>query len=445
MGLMTHVRIARWGLAVFFLLLPGTAFTQQPLSVEQAVARARTHNPTVRAAEAAARQADQQVAEARAGWLPRVDYVEGWQRGDQPVFVFSSLLMQRRFSAANFAIDALNNPAPINNYHSGVSVEQQVFDGGRLRSAARSAELSREIAGLATEQTTSGIALRTTRAYGDVLVAEAGTEAADAAVKAAEDDLARAGHRRDVGVVPEADVLALQVHLAQMRERQIDSASQAAIARARLDQLMGDPLDTRYTLAEPAPAAAALPSLDALEREALANRPEMKQAEAQVALARAARGTARAGWLPQVALQGMYDLNGGQFDTRASSWTVGAQLRWNLFAGGADLARVRASADGEARAGAERDETASTVQLDVLSAVRALESARARAAVGRAAVAQARESQRMIRDRYEAGLANVNDVLRAATAVLDAESQRIAASVDILTSQAALDHALGRQ
>ncbi|MDE3155692.1 MAG: TolC family protein [Acidobacteriota bacterium] len=442
---MTSVRVARWGLPVLLLLFPGSSFAQQPLSVAQAVARARAHNPTVRAAEAGARQAGRRVAEARAGWLPRVDYAEGWQRGDQPVFVFSSLLMQRQFTAANFALDALNNPAAINNYHSGVSVEQQVFDGGRLRSAIRAAELSREIAGLATTETSSGIALQTTQAYGAALVAAANTRAAAAAVKAAEEDLQHAEHRRDVGVAPEADVLALQVHLAQMRERQIASTSEEAIARARLNQLMGDPLETRYALDEPAPAAAALPSLDALEQDALAHRPEVKQADAQVQLAEAARGAARAGWLPDVAVQGLYDLNGGQFDSRASSWTVGAQLRWNVFNGGADLARTRAAADGIARAEAARDQVTSAVRLDVLSARQALESARAREAVGQAAVAQARESQRMIRDRYEAGLATVTDLLRAATAVLDAESQRTAATVDILTSQAALDHALGRQ
>ncbi len=71
-------------------------------------------------------------------------------------------------------------------------------------------------------------------------------------------------------------------------------------------------------------------------------------------------------------------------------------------------------------------------------------SAAARQEVGQAATAQAAESQRIIRDRYDAGLASVNDVLRAANAVLDAESQRTAALVDLLVSQAMLDRALGR-
>ena len=78
------------------------------------------------------------------------------------------------------------------------------------------------------------------------------------------------------------------------------------------------------------------------------------------------------------------------------------------------------------------------------SAALRLESARARLAVGRAAVAQSRESQRIIRDRYENGLAGVGDVLRAAQALLDAEMQQTAAEADVITGAAALDRAVGR-
>ena len=73
-----------------------------------------------------------------------------------------------------------------------------------------------------------------------------------------------------------------------------------------------------------------------------------------------------------------------------------------------------------------------------------VEAARAREVVGEAAVTQARESQRIVRDRYEAGLATVNDILRAANARLDAELQQTAARIDVLVSRAALDRAVGR-
>ena len=80
----------------------------------------------------------------------------------------------------------------------------------------------------------------------------------------------------------------------------------------------------------------------------------------------------------------------------------------------------------------------------MISALRRVEASRARYDVGRATVDQARESQRIIRDRFEAGVAPVNDVLRASTALLDAEGHRVSALVDTMVAQAMLHRALGR-
>jgi outer membrane protein TolC len=82
--------------------------------------------------------------------------------------------------------------------------------------------------------------------------------------------------------------------------------------------------------------------------------------------------------------------------------------------------------------------------VDVISALRRIEEARARYAVGRATVAQAQESQRIIRDRFEAGIAPVNDVLRASTATLDAEASSVSALADTMVAGAMLRRALGR-
>ena len=70
--------------------------------------------------------------------------------------------------------------------------------------------------------------------------------------------------------------------------------------------------------------------------------------------------------------------------------------------------------------------------------------ARARETAGRAALTQARERQRIIRDRYDVGLATVTDVLRAAEAVFDAEARATAAEMDAILETVALDRATGR-
>jgi outer membrane protein TolC len=106
---------------------------------------------------------------------------------------------------------------------------------------------------------------------------------------------------------------------------------------------------------------------------------------------------------------------------------------------------VRQASFAVQRTEAEHARAEATVRLEVLTALEQLGAARARQDIGRAAVMQARESQRMIRDRYEAGIAPANDAIRAATAVLDAEAQRINALVDLLVAEAALERATGQE
>jgi outer membrane protein TolC len=432
---------------ILLALLPRPSVAQETLTLDQAVSAALANNAMMRAAKAGEREAAAHVDEARAGYLPRVDYVESWQRGNDPVYVFGSLLTQQRFTAANFDLAALNHPDPLTNHQGMLVVQQPVFDSARL-AGIRSAGIGSQIAQRTTAEARGDLSLGVTRVYGMVLQAIAGRRAADAAVESANDDLARTEQRRDAGLVTEADVLSLKVFVAQMQERQIRAASGEEVARAQLNQLMGAPLDTAFVLVEPPPpsVATAQPPSAPADDEAIAlkNRAAVHRADAELALADTARTAAKAAFLPQVYVQGMYELNGHTFWDRASAWMVAGQVRFNLFAGGGDAARVKVATAAEARARAERDNVLTSVRLEVRTARAEYDAAVAREAVGRAAVLQARESQRIIRDRYESGLTGVTDVLRAATSLLDAETLRISSIVDVIVGRAALDKAVGR-
>jgi outer membrane protein TolC len=116
----------------------------------------------------------------------------------------------------------------------------------------------------------------------------------------------------------------------------------------------------------------------------------------------------------------------------------------NLFRGLADSARISEASHAQVRATAEHERVVRRIEVDVRAALAQLAAARAREEVGRAALMQARESQRIIRDRYESGLATVSDVLRAAEATLDAESRATAAEMDVILQAVVLDRAVGR-
>ena len=436
---------------MLFLLLPSAAPAQDraaapsPLTLERAIEDALAQNPSLRAARLGVDAAAASTTASRSAEFPRVSFTESWQRGDQPVFVFSTLLASRRFAASNFAIDSLNHPDPIGYFHATAGIEQVFFDGGSIGASVDSARAKHQIADISAREAALTLASTVTETYGRLLATQAQGRASAASLDAGREDVARAERRRDAGITSEADVLALRVHVADLEQRVIQSDGEQVILRARLNQLMGAPLDRRFEAVEPTIAIdAASPPLAQLLAEADSQRPEIQRAAASALLADSSRRAAKSSLAPRVAGQAAFDMSGTSFPDRASAWLVGAEVRWSLGLGGGERAQMNAAAAEAARARAEAEDARAQIEVEVVTALQQLASARSRQAVGRAAVAQSRESYRIIRDRYDAGLAPVTDVLRAAGAVLDADSQRVSALVDEVMGAARLRRAVGR-
>ena len=419
------------------------ALAQTPLTLEEAITRAQADTADARALASSIDETDARIQRAQSAFWPRIDLTETVQRGNQPVFVFSSLLSQRRFTAANFAIPALNNPDPVTNTRTAVTLDQPIFNAGLTRLGVQASQLERDAATATRDAARQDLGYRAAQAFVHVLQLEATVRATDAAVAAAESDRQRARARRDVGLVTEADALAIDVHLADMRQRQIAAAGDLTVARIQLAEAVGLPLTSAVALVRP--VARALPAeADALVRETLTTHPTLRQADVHLQLAENGRRTARAALLPTVGLQAGWEFNGPTLGAQQSSWVVGAEVRINVFRGFADSARMAEAGHAHVRATAERERVERRIEVDVRGALAQLAAARAREDAGRAALTQARESQRIIRDRYQSGLATVTDVLRAAEAVLDAESRATTAETNVILQAVALDRAIGR-
>jgi outer membrane protein len=408
------------------LASPAVATAQSSLTLDGAVSRAATNNPNVRASRASEAEALARVDQARSVFFPRVEIAESWQRGNQPVFVFGSLLAQRSFGPSNFDIAALNHPDPLTNVRTAVTAEQVVFDAGRMNAGMHMASLGAQAAALGTRDAVQALKVAATQAYGGVLMAQSQRRAAESAIAGAQEDVLRAEHRRDAGLATEADVLAVRVHFAQMRQRAISAASAETIARAQLNEVMGEPIDTVFQLQEPVPVPDDTPPVVPVDdRDILKTRTDVARAGLQLQIASAQVSAARSAWFPQAVIQGAYEFNGGSLTTQVA-------------------ARRREARAALERAQAGREQADAHARVEWRSAVARLDESRARGDVARTARAQARESQRIIRDRYEAGLASVSDVLRAATALLDADLQYTSAIVDVFVNRALVDRARGQ-
>jgi outer membrane protein len=411
------------------VVLTSPVWAQGPLSLDDAVRIALEKHPSVAASQYGTQQAGARIQEARSGYLPRVNYTESLTRSNNPVFVFGSLLEQHQFTAANFALGPLNRPEPLDNFQSLITGEQTVYDFGATKANVKSAELGRDISREDERRTKMDLIRHVAGAYHGAQLAAEALRVAEEATKSAEADLKQAEAIRAAGLSTEADVLSLRVHLASMREQQIRRRADFEVASAALNEALGLPLTESHTLTTPLTAASLPPeTVQAYERQSVDLRPEMRQARLATDLAETGKRKAHAALLPRISLRGAYEVDRQTFGTKVgTNWLAGAALQWNAFDGLASWARRDEAAYAMERAQALQDQARAQVQLQVRRAYADYQAAREQVDVASAAVAEARESLRITKNRYENGLSTVTDLLRTETASLEASNRHLAA------------------
>lgn len=416
------------------------------LTLGQAVRLALEKNPALRTAEDEADAARARAQQARAMWLPRVDFRQGFTRGDNPVYVFGTMLEQGRFTAANFALPSLNQPGPLNNHQTRLDTQWSLFDSGRTLFRARAAKRKQTAAEFETEQARQDLILRVVQAYYGVQVARENLAAAEEAVRTAEAGAQRLEGMHKAGMVVESDYLGAQVFLAQMKDREIRARNGYELAGMTLARETGLGLDARPepadTLAEP--AATDRKTAQEWERIAAENRPALRAMALEEEAAMAGKKAARSELGPKAGLFGGYERDAQSLGGPAgTNWVAGARVEINLFAGGADRARMAEAAAEANKARHNLEWMRSGVMLEVRQAFLDAEAAAQRAAAARDAVEQAREGLRIVKNRYEAGLTSITELLRAQTAQLEARTGYLAALHDWHVARAQLERSAG--
>ncbi len=422
-----------------------SAHSSGALTLADAVAVALKNNPTVHAADAYAEAVKQGITISAAGRYPHLDFSEGVMRGNNPVYVFGSLLTQRQFKAENFDLAFLNVPPPLSNYRTQFTASMPLWDAGQTSRHIRDARLEAQHAAKAQERTRQEVIFSVTQAYLNGLLARENVRVAEAAVAMTKSDLARAQARQDQGLAVPSDLLSAQVQLAQAQEDLLRARNAVAVSDAALNVAMGLPEGTPVVIdAKLGEKTFDAGTLEERQNRALAARPDYQQA--QISKQRADNGTrmARAEFLPKLNVFSSWEQDNQRFLSRGgNNWIAGATLSFNIFDGGANRARLRESKAADLQAEAMRNQMAAAVRLQVREAYLNLTTARDRVDVSRGAASQAEESVRIVQNRYEAGLATITDLLRGETASTAAQRNFLNAVFDYRLSYAALELATG--
>jgi outer membrane protein TolC len=418
-----------------------------PLTLRDAVRIAFERNPGLAGAQAEADASGADLESARSARWPRLVTEAEWHRTDGQVAVFSDKLTAAEFTAADFALETLNHPAPLNHGRLGVVLEAPLYTSGRIRHTIEAADEASLASRARLRATSADLVAEVTQAYDGVLLAQATVDVARDALENARGHERVAAARHDAGSALKSDALRAEVHrLARERDLERGNAD-LEIARARLRVLLGLAPGEALVLADTDRVAPTEPLGDMqgwIDATAIAGgRPEIEAARRTSAAAAAQdRATASARG-PEVAGTARYDLHANGLEDGDGSYFAGIQIRWAAFdrvrSARIDAARARAeAAQAWSRAAEDR------ARLEVEQAWRDADVADRNAANARRGVAAAGEARRITADRYAGGLLPLTDLLDSETALLQARLAEIGARFDAISSRVRLERASGR-
>ncbi len=230
-------------LALFLLAVTGSpvfaAQQQEHLSFRQAADLMLNGNPSYIQQKLETDIARNSVLQAKGSYLPRLDFAQGYFRSNNPVTVFGTLLNQRAFTVADFAIPSLNNPDAINDLSSKFQLGWLVYDFGGREARVGAAEIQSRVAGLKLEATRTALLQELVKRYFALSLAAQRQQTAAEALSSAQGRLDQARSRVEQGLVVQTDLLSAQVFVARRQEEKIEADNQRMLAAAALAELLG--------------------------------------------------------------------------------------------------------------------------------------------------------------------------------------------------------------
>ncbi|BDX06272.1 TolC family protein [Planctobacterium marinum] len=178
---------------------------------------------------------------------------------------------------------------------------------------------------------------------------------------------------------------------------------------------------------------------------ALANRPDLKQLQVAVQIARNEKQSARSGYFPKLTARLTQNHLSEQFDFADSSRNtqLSINMNWTLWDNFSIRNQNRNALHAIEIAQKSYQQTRELVQQETHNAWLALQEAKQNIAVLEQAVDQAEENFRVTEIRYKEQLSTANDVLDAQDLLTSTRNDLLAARGDFFTALAQLDFAMG--
>ena len=403
----------------------------RPLTLHSAFETALKKNPMMLRAEASTKKASAQVNKAISAFLPKVNLELGYSHSDNPVMVFSNKLNQADFTPSDFDVTKLNNPDYRDNWQYRLIMQQPIFNQGKEYIGYKTSRLAQNITDLAYKQTAQTVLYTVEKAYCQALLAEEKVDVLRSALKTAARHERLARKRYEAGLVLKSDLLGATVQKTKVERQLFKAESDFRIALAALNNAMGVNQGLNWKMEPVDFETRQEQDLDHWIEMAKRNRPEYFMAKKRLEIADYQHKQALFRFLPSLNLVGIYE---GDRQNLAyfggDSWTLMATVSMNVFNGFGDKASVSAASAEKKKVAARLAQIGQQIELEVRQAFFRFETAKKQLKVARESVRQAKESQKILKNRYANGLALMVELLAADTNVKETMLEEAAARFD---------------
>lgn len=407
--------------------------------LDSLVDRAVAANLDVKLAEARVREARANRTIAAAPLFPWIDSAASYSRGQQS---------RSSFENPQFAdVGGLAQPQSLYQAGFDASWEIDVFGGTRRGMEAAAAEYEAQL--LERGNVLLTLVAEVARNYVEVRGAQRQLEVARQNLAYQEDTLQLTRARFQGGLASDLDVSRqeAQVQTTAAEIPLVERNYEAGVHR--LSVLLAEPPGALAgELASTRPIPEAPPALPpGLPSDLLRQRPDVGQAERQLAAATARIGVATADLFPKFSITGaagLESISASDWFTGASkAWSFGPTISWPIFRGGQIVATIAVRDAQEEQALLFYRQTVLTALEDVENAIVAYTRERER----RAALAQAVVANQRAVDTatqlYTRGLTDFLDVLDAQGNLLRSQTALTISDTSVSSSLIALHKALG--
>ena len=380
---------------------------------------------------------------------------------------------QQAIQEAGISLGGGSNPFGVDNEFLGsVQMTQTLYDKSAF-SALRGAQQFQDVSRRALDRQAQVVANDVYEAYYGALLAQQQVRVLEQRVDRTQKTLQEVRTQVRQGVAPKFQRLSAEVELSNLQTELLQAKNDAGSALDRLKVTLGLSVDTEVTLSgsldtEPEDVFANVSATDAIAR-AVERRPDLRRAELAIDLREIEKETIEAQYYPRVEAVATFRYSGRVPDDREQILTdpndpffyatrergffstdfwnptlsAGLQMSWNIFNGFQTTARMEQQDVQISRAQLQYDQLRQSIELEVATALRSLETARRRILSQQQTVQNAETNYSFTEERVTEGVSSPLELREASDQLDRSRLNYLQAVYDYIVARSDLETALG--